>query len=104
MEPWHVGPWTNAIATVPDGESEDEQQMALLAGAVIAAAHRRHGEALEAALRAGMTGDDEAAKDRFMKDFRALVDSVKEEEQDELELRLLSEEGDAYDLITLPRD
>lgn len=103
IQPWHVEPWTNAIATVPDGESEDEQQMALLAGAVIAAAHTRHGEALEAALRAGMTGDDEAAKDRFMEDFRALVDSVKEEEQDELELRLLSEEGDAYELLTLPR-
>lgn len=103
IEPWQVGPWTNAIATVPDGESEDEQQMALLAGAVIAAAHARHGETLETALRAGMTGDDEEAKDRFMEDFRALVDSVKEEEEDELELRLLAEEGDAYELITFPR-
>lgn len=104
IEPWHVGPWTHAIATVPDGESEDEQQLALIAGAVIAAAHARHGETLEAALRASMTGANEAAKDKFMEDFRALVDSVKEEEQDELELRLLSEEGDAYDLIAFPRD
>lgn len=102
IEPWNVTPWTNAIVSVPPGESEEEQQLGRLAGVVVAAAHRRHGDRLEAALRAIMTGKDEAAKDRMMDEFRALIDPIAEEEQDELELRFLSEEGDSYDLIRIP--
>jgi tetratricopeptide (TPR) repeat protein len=103
IQPENIDAWVNVLATVPEGDTEPEQEAANLVGAVVAAAHRRHGDRLEGAFRASLVGSNEDAKDELIRRFRDLIDSVVEEEEEELELRLLAEEGDDYDVLRLPR-